>query len=161
MSLLHIDITQVLKILPQVRPGPTYSTLSISWLLMSWRRKEPGHQQPWYWPSWTDVTLRVNTLRRRQNGRHFADNIFSCIFMNKNVWILIKISLKFVLKGSINNIPALVQIMVWRWPGVMPLSELMMVSLATHIGLNNLKYGGVRTSLMTPILSVTDSFSGV
>ena len=51
MSLLHIDMTQVLKILPQVRPGPTYSTKSISWLLMSWRRKEPGHQQPWYWPN--------------------------------------------------------------------------------------------------------------
>ena len=27
------------------------------------------------------------------------------------------ISLKFVLKGSINNIPALIQIMAWRWPG--------------------------------------------
>ena len=26
MSLLHIDMAQVLKILPQVRPGPTYST---------------------------------------------------------------------------------------------------------------------------------------
>ena len=26
MSFLHIDMTQVLKILPQVRPGPTYST---------------------------------------------------------------------------------------------------------------------------------------
>ena len=26
MSLLHIDMTQVLQILPQVRPGPTYST---------------------------------------------------------------------------------------------------------------------------------------
>ena len=26
MSLLHIDMTHVLKILPQVRPGPTYST---------------------------------------------------------------------------------------------------------------------------------------
>ena len=51
MSLLHIDLTQVLKILPQVRPGPIYSTQSISWLLMSWRRLEPGHQQPWYWPS--------------------------------------------------------------------------------------------------------------
>ena len=25
MSLLHIDMTQVLKIFPQVRPGPTYS----------------------------------------------------------------------------------------------------------------------------------------
>ena len=24
-------------------------TRSISWLLMPWRRKEPGHQQPWYW----------------------------------------------------------------------------------------------------------------
>ena len=48
MSLLHIDMTQVLKILPQVRPGPIYSTQSISWLLMSWRHKEPGHQQPWY-----------------------------------------------------------------------------------------------------------------
>ena len=51
MSLLHIDMTQVPKILSQVRPGPTYSTESMSFLLMSWRRKEPGHQQPWYWPS--------------------------------------------------------------------------------------------------------------
>ena len=50
MSLLHIDMTQAPKILSQVRPGPTYSTHSISLLLMSWRRKEPGHQQPWYWP---------------------------------------------------------------------------------------------------------------
>ena len=44
ISLLHTDMTQVLKILPQVRPGPTYSIESISWLPMSWRRKEPGHQ---------------------------------------------------------------------------------------------------------------------
>ena len=26
MSLLHIDVTQVLEILPQVKSGPTYST---------------------------------------------------------------------------------------------------------------------------------------
>ena len=51
VSFIHIDMTQVLKILPQVSEGPTYSILSISWLLMSWRCKEPGHQQPWYWPS--------------------------------------------------------------------------------------------------------------
>ena len=25
-------------------------------MLMSWRRKEPGHQQPWYWPSLTEIT---------------------------------------------------------------------------------------------------------
>ena len=46
---------------------------------------------------------------------------------------LIKISLKFVTKGPINNIPALVQIMAWRWPGDKPLSEPMMISLLMHI----------------------------
>ena len=46
-------------------------------------------------------------LRSRQNGRYFPDNIFKCIFLNDNVLISIKISLKFVLKGPINNIQAL------------------------------------------------------
>ena len=75
----------------------------------------------------------VNTLRPRQNGRHFADDIFECICSNGNVWIPIKISMKFVPKGPINNIPALVQIMDWCRPGDKPLSEPMMVSLTTHI----------------------------
>ena len=75
----------------------------------------------------------LNTLRPRQNGRHFPDDIFKCSFLNKNVWISIKISLKFVPKGLINNIPALVQIMAWRPPGDKPLSEPMLVSLPTHI----------------------------
>ena len=74
-----------------------------------------------------------NTLGPRQNGRHFADDIFKCIFLNGNVWISIKISLKFVCKGPINNIPASVQIMAWRRPGDKPLSEAMMVNLPTHI----------------------------
>ena len=75
----------------------------------------------------------INTLRPRQNGRHFADDIFMCIFLNEHVWIPIEISLKFVPKGPINNIPALVQIMAWRRPGDKPLSEPMVVSLLTHI----------------------------
>ena len=50
----------------------------------------------------------VNTLRPRQDGRHFADDTFKRIFLNENVRISIKISLKFVAKGPINNIPALV-----------------------------------------------------
>ena len=74
----------------------------------------------------------VNTLRPRQNGRHFPDDIFKCIFLNENVWISIKFSLKFVPKGPINNIPALVQMMAWRRPGDKPLSEPMLVSLLTH-----------------------------
>ena len=55
-----------------------------------------------------------NTLRPRQNDRRFADDPFKRIFFNENVRISIKISLKFVPKGPINNIPALVQIMDWR-----------------------------------------------
>ena len=59
----------------------------------------------------------INTLRLRQNGRNFPDDIFEWIFLTENVWILIKISLKFVSKGLINNIPALVQIMACRLVG--------------------------------------------
>ena len=79
------------------------------------------------------LPTQINTLRPRQNGRHFPDDNFKCIFVNENVSISIKISLKFVPKGQINNIPALVQIMAWRRPGAKPLSEPMMVSLPTHI----------------------------
>ena len=52
---------------------------------------------------------------------------FQYIFLNGNVWILYKISLKFVPKGPINNIPAVVQIMAWWRAGDKPLSEPMMV----------------------------------
>ena len=55
-----------------------------------------------------------------------ADDIFNCIFLNEKVRILIKISLKFVPKGLINNIQALVQIMAWRRIGDKPLSEPML-----------------------------------
>ena len=51
--------------------------------------------------------IAFNTLRLRQNPRHFAD-IFKCIFLNENVSILLKISLKFVPKVRLNNIPSLV-----------------------------------------------------
>ena len=75
----------------------------------------------------------LNALRPRQNGRHFADDMFKCIFLNENVWIPSEISLKYVPKVSINNNPALVKIMAWCRPGDKPLFELMMVSSLTHI----------------------------
>ena len=81
----------------------------------------------------------INTLRPRQNIRHFADDIFKCIFLNENVWIPIKISLKFVPEGPINNIPVLVQVMAWRRRGDKPLSEPMMVSLPSHICITRTK----------------------
>ena len=75
----------------------------------------------------------VNTLRPRRNRCHFADDIFKCIFLNENVLNSIRISLKFIPKGPINNIPALVQIMAWHRPGDKPLSEPMMIISLTHI----------------------------
>ena len=69
-----------------------------------------------------------NASRPRQDGPYFPDDIFKCIFLNENVSIAIKMSLKFIPMGPINNIPALVQIMPWRRPGDKPLSEPMIVS---------------------------------
>ena len=96
------------------------------------------------WFRWADEIVKMadetsrdfvtlNTLRPRQDGRHLPDDIYQCIFLNENVWIARRISLKFVPKVRINNIPALVQIMAWRRPGDKPLSEPMMVSLLTPI----------------------------
>ena len=75
----------------------------------------------------------VNTLRPSQDGRHFPDDVYKCIFLDENVRISIKISLKLVPKVPINNNPALVQIVAWRRSGGKPLSEPMMVSLLAHI----------------------------
>ena len=74
-----------------------------------------------------------NTLRLRQDGRHLPDDIFKCIFLIESVWISLKISLKFVPKVRINNIPALVHIMAWRRPVDKPLSEPLMVKLLMYI----------------------------
>ena len=91
---------------------------------------------------WVPWSLRFNALRPRRNEQHFAGDIFKRIFFNENVWISIKISLKFIPKGPINNIPALVQIMAWRRLGDKPLSEPMMVSLTTHICVTELIHWG-------------------
>ena len=61
-----------------------------------------------------------------QNGRLFADDIFRGIFVYEKFCILVRISLKIVLKGPIDNNPALVQITAWRRIGDKPLSEPML-----------------------------------
>ena len=58
--------------------------------------KITGHYLNQCWPSPEmpyDITRPqwVNTLRPRQNGRRFTDNIFKCVFLNENVIISIKI----------------------------------------------------------------------
>ena len=62
------------------------------------------------------------------SGRHFQIH-----FRKENVWMSIQMSLKFLPKVPINNIPALFQIMAWSLPGVKPLFGTMTVRLATHV----------------------------
>ena len=54
------------------------------------------------------IDWTINASPPGQNGRYLADNIFRCIFVNKMFRILMKISLNFVPRGLIENIPALV-----------------------------------------------------
>ena len=121
-------------------------TLEVLWYVFcSFRGNQNPHLPVWF------SSQRANNAASAMCGQHFfkywsiqpfkcltqwppfPDDIFKCILLNENVWISIKISLKFVPKGPINNIQALVQIMAWRRPGDKPLSEPMMVSLLTHI----------------------------
>ena len=76
------------------------------------------------WNFWSISISSV--IEAEKNRRHYADDVFKCNFLNENGWTSIRISLKFVHKGTINNIPALVQIMAWRQTGYKPLSEQMM-----------------------------------
>ena len=55
-----------------------------------------------------DNTLCINSSPPGQNSRRFADVIFGRVFVNEKFCILIRISLKFVLRGPIRNNSALV-----------------------------------------------------
>ena len=68
----------------------------------------------------------INSSLPCQNGRHFTDVIFKCIFMNENFCISIQISLRFVPKDPSDNKSSLVQVMAWRRTGDKPLSEPML-----------------------------------
>ena len=47
-SFLNPEMAHIVEICPCRRQRPVYRALSIPWLLMSWRHKEPGHQHSWY-----------------------------------------------------------------------------------------------------------------
>ena len=76
--------------------------------------------------AWGHMDQGINSSPFVQNGSHFTDNIFRCIFVNEKFCILVKILLKFVPKGPIDNNPALFHIMAWRQIGDKPLSEPML-----------------------------------
>ena len=69
--------------------------------------------------------ISINTLRLRQNGCHFTDDVFKCIFLNENFQIVNNMSLKCVPQGLIDNI-SLVLVLGWCQSGNKPLYEPMM-----------------------------------
>ena len=127
------------------------STLSLEWQFsytafgsMAWVSSRIPQNSGFRYVS---MSLSINTLRPRQKGRRFADNTFKRIFLNENVRISIKISLKFVPKGPINNNPSVVQIMVWRRSGDKPyLSQWWLVywRIYASLGLNELNKSSKR-----------------
>ena len=76
--------------------------------------------------------LVSKTLMLRQNGCHFANNIFKLIFLYQNFGVLIQISFRYVPRGSINDKPGLAQIMAWCQRGNKPLSKPLWLYLLTH-----------------------------
>ena len=99
--------------------------------VMAWCRQATSHYLSQCWPSSMSpygVTRPqwVNSSPPEQNGSHFVDDMFKRIFLNENIWISNKSSLKYVHWGPIGNMSALVQIKAWRHPGAKPLSESML-----------------------------------
>ena len=70
--------------------------------------------------------LRINSSPLDKLVAIFVDDIFKFIFMNEKLRILIRISLKFVPDGPIDNKSALVQVMAWRRTGGKLLREPML-----------------------------------
>ena len=83
------------------------------------------------------IISSVNTLKPKQDGRHFPDDILEWILVNENLWISNKVSLDFIPRDPINNIPALFTIMAWHRPGDKPLSIWTSDAYAS-LGLNEL-----------------------
>ena len=133
------------KITVMWMPQNTFDGESTLVKVMDWCHQATNHYLSWCWPRdmlpygfirphWVKSICAWWYLLKL---KHFRFLRFSwthqMLFLDENVRILIKISLKFVPKGPVNNIPALVQIMAWHQPGDKPLSAPMMVRFLTHI----------------------------
>ena len=77
---------------------------------------------------WDEVTK----LSQIQNVRHFPDDIFERILVNEKLWISITVSPEFLTQCQVDNVPALVRIMVWRRQATSHYLNQWWCSLLTH-----------------------------
>ena len=94
----------------------------------------------WYWDDIFKIGIILTHWGRDKMDAISQTMPFHVHFPEWKCMILLKISLKFVPKVRINNIPALDQIMAWRRPGDKPLSGPMIVSLLTQICVTRLQW---------------------
>ena len=98
-------------------------------MIVMYRYTLSNHVLTHQWINYYTITglicTRFNTLKPRQNGAHFTDDMFMFkhVPVDENFWCLNKISLQYVPWGLIDYMAALVQIMAWRRSGDNPLSE--------------------------------------
>ena len=91
--------------------------------------------------------MTFNTFKQRQNGCHFAGDIFKCILFDRNCSNLIKVTLLCVSKGLINNKPALVQVMPNRQAIIWTSDGLFYWHIYASLGLSELTHWGRVTTL--------------
>ena len=115
---------------------------------MAWKHGEPRHQHSKYRPSFpglfrfqhrnSEGVCYLGKLLGRRGSCDIAK--INTLRPGQNICISIRMALKFVPMGPINNVRGLVQMMAWRLQGNRPLSEPMIVSLLTHICVTRLQW---------------------
>ena len=100
--------------------------ISVPWSqqvqMFSSEKMFPMESSTWWRPSWNKSSAHWG----RDKMAAKSQTTFSNAFLNENIWISIKISMKFVPKSPMDKIPALVKIMACRRTGDKSLSEPMM-----------------------------------
>ena len=110
---VHYDVTVICDIWG-VFVSSTWSLLFVLSVLLCFMQ---------YHVIWGHVIMVLHCIKLISPWtKHFTDNIFKCIFINEKC-ISIRISLKYIPKGSINNKWSLVQVMAWHRTGDKPLPE--------------------------------------
>ena len=79
------------------------------------------------------INVSNRPMEAEPNCRHFHPTFWNAFSWMKIDEFRLKFYLCLFLGDPTNNIPALVQVMVWRWQGDKPLSEAMVVRLPSHI----------------------------
>ena len=97
-----------------------------TWLPLSWLDVDHNFH---FWMLSNMLVTMLTHIPLGKMANTLADEIFQRIFLNENIRISIKISLKFVPRGSNDNKSALVQVMAWCHTSDNPLPKEMLTQL--------------------------------